>query len=272
MSIFDAGGLRVEYATLSRLGKRLVNEDACGYWVENTGSCFIVSDGAGGNGGGDVASEMAVRTMLSAFSSSPTLESTQIEDLIHRADAAVRYGQSLSQNLSRMSATVAALFFDAKAEYAQLGHLGDTRIYLFRRGQCYLMTKDHSLVQQFVDAGLLSDKSTREHSERSVLFAALGGVKEFAATVLDAPVKIEEGDVFLICSDGFWEAVEEEDMLNCLAQADAAEEWLVRMEQILIDKNCSEQDNYTALAVWAGSPNDITVHWSGMNLDNTKTS
>jgi len=90
------GGTRVEYATLSGQGARSYNEDACGYWTSPQASCFVVCDGAGGHGGGEVASETAVRTLLSAFSAAPSLDPEHIASLISQTDTAIRYGQKLT--------------------------------------------------------------------------------------------------------------------------------------------------------------------------------
>ncbi|MET1077911.1 MAG: PP2C family serine/threonine-protein phosphatase [Pseudomonas sp.] len=267
MSVYAAvAGPRVEFATLSRQGQRAYNEDACGYWHSAEGACFIVSDGAGGHGGGDVASETAVRTMLSAFSASPLLARESIEALVAQADSAIRYGQGLAGNLSQMSATVAALFLDGQARQAQWIHLGDTRVYHFRRRECRLLTKDHSIVQNFVDAGMLAESRVRGHAERNLLFAALGMGEDIPPTALTEPFGVEEGDAFLICTDGFWEVVLETEMLDELLCASAAQEWLVRMERLIIDRQASGQDNYSALAVWVGCPNEATVPWSAPGL------
>jgi serine/threonine protein phosphatase PrpC len=256
------GGTRVEFATLSGQGARSYNEDACGYWTSPAGSCFIVCDGAGGHGGGDVASETAVRTLLSAFSAAPSLESSHIASLISQTDAAIRYGQKLAGSLSKMSATVTALFLDADARRAQWSHLGDTRLYHLRRREVRCMTKDHSVVQSFVDAGVLGAHEVRHHARRNLLFAALGVGESTAPEALEQSFELEEGDAFLICTDGFWEEVDEAAMLDCLQRADSAEAWLLLMEQRLLAQAKEGQDNYSGLAVWIGRPGEVTQPWS----------
>ena len=255
------GGARVEFATLSGQGARTYNEDACGYWTSPTASCFIVCDGAGGHGGGDVASETAVRTLLSAFSSAPSLDGPHVAGLIAQTDSAIRYGQKLSGSLSKMSATVTALFIDARAQRAQWSHLGDTRLYHIRRRDCRCMTKDHSVVQSFVDAGVIEAHEVRHHARRNLLFAALGMGDGTAPEALDAAFQIEDGDAFLICTDGFWEAVDETEMVDCLTRSDSAEEWLVQMEQLILERAGDTQDNYSGLALWIGRPNEVTQPW-----------
>jgi serine/threonine protein phosphatase PrpC len=260
MSVYVSGsGIRVEYATLSRLGRRERNEDVCGHWTASEGACFAVCDGVGGNEGGDVAADIAVRTLLSAFAAAPDLVRGNIESIIAQADAAIRYGQKLASHLRDMSATVAALFLDGKAKKAQWTSLGDTRLYHFRRRDCRLLTRDHSVVRSFVDAGILEEAQVRDHAKRSLLLAALGHGDKFSATALDTAFDVEDGDAFLLCTDGLWEPVTEAAMFDALRSAGSAEEWLSRMEQDVIAKNLPRQDNYSALAVWIGRPNEITL-------------
>lgn len=259
-------GLTIEFATLSRQGARDYNEDACGYWTSDKGACFVVADGAGGHGGGDIASETAVKTFLMGFSAQPTIKKHAVDQLLHQADSAIRYGQTLACQLKKMSTTVACLFLSDDAKQAQWIHLGDTRIYLIRRKQCSQLTKDHSLLQRFIDAQSLSEDIVQNKVARNILYAALGTGEEVYFESMDKPFQLQEGDTFLLCSDGFWEGVEQEVMIETLAQADSAEEWLIRMEQMVLDRCSATQDNYSALAVWIGSPNDITL-----SLGNSKT-
>lgn len=261
-----ASGTEIDFATLSRCGAREYNEDACGYWTSAAGACFVVSDGAGGHGGGDVASETAVKTFLAGFSESPSLKKEAVEELLKKANTAVRYGQTLSDGLEKMSATVAGLFLNSDATKAQWVHLGDTRIYLIRRHNCQQLTKDHSLLQRFIDSGVMSAQVASKKVSRSVLYAALGTGEQINTDALIEPFAVLEGDAFLICSDGFWEAVSTSTLLGSLSAASCAEEWLLRLEQELLAHRTPGQDNYSALAVWVGSPNDITMAWANNRM------
>jgi|SRR5690554_526365 len=268
----SSSGAVIGFATLSRQGARDYNEDACGYWTSDLGACFVVSDGAGGHGGGDVASETVVKTFLSGFSRSPSLNKVNVDSLLQKADAAVRYGQTLSDGLERMSATVAGLFLSQDALRAQWVHLGDTRIYLIRRQKCHLLTKDHSLLQRIIDSGVMSEHEAQKKVARSVLYAALGTGESVPSASLSKPFEVKEGDAFLICTDGFWEDLSYTALISSLSLASCAEEWLARLEQEVIRINSPSQDNYSGLAVWVGSPNDITVSWTeGFNSTTEET-
>ena len=268
MSIFLTGnGIPIEYASLSRQGGREHNEDACGYCVTDAGSFFVVCDGAGGHGGGEVASETAVRTALSAYNSAPVFSTENIKILMAQISTAIRYGQSLSHQLSQMSATITGLFINPQGEHALWAHLGDTRLYLFRRGQFTQLTKDHSVVQSYIDAGLAEPGSSRTHQDRNLLFAALGMPEIVDVEINETGLRIQEGDAFLLCTDGFWEPVLEEEMLDQLVRSSAAQEWLLRMEHLIETRARPGHDNYSAMAIWMGSPSDVTMPWSKFEAD-----
>lgn len=255
-------GMSVEFATLSRQGARDYNEDACGYWTSNQGACFVVADGAGGHGGGDVASEMAVKTFLMEFSSLPKIDKCVVDKLLYQANIAICYGQTLATELKKMSTTVACLLLNDDADLAQWIHLGDTRIYLIRRRHCRQLTKDHSLLQRFLDTKTVDTDLAQANVVRNILYAALGSGENFHFESLDEPFELQEGDAFLLCTDGFWESIGSDVMVSTLAMASSAEEWLVRMEQFVLNEDSPTQDNYSALAVWVGEPNEITLNLS----------
>lgn len=101
---------------------------------------------------------------------------------------------------------------------------------------------------------------------RNILYAALGTGEEVYFESLNEPFSLHEGDAFLLCSDGFWEGVDTDAMVASLSLAGSAEEWLIRMEQCVLNRNSATQDNYSALAVWVGSPNDITLSLSASDI------
>ncbi len=249
--------------TVTRTGGRSNNEDACGYWIGESGSCFVVSDGAGGHAGGAVASEIAVKTILSSFADESRFDVARVEEILAKAEAAIVFAKSDHADLNKMSAAVSMVIFNADRSQAVWGQLGDTRLYLFRRGRARQLTRDHSVAQSLVDAGLSSEQDTRTHPQRSVLYAALGMESPPPPTVPETIFRVEDGDVFLICSDGFWEPIVERDMEEALTQAEGPEQWLLQMEQIILRHPKPNFDNYTGLAIWVGSPHNYTVSIMG---------
>ena len=125
--------------------------------------------------------------------------------------------QGVLERSAAMRATATVLAIDTVRHTAVWGHVGDTRLYCFRDGRVVAQTKDHSVVQKMVDAGYLAQNALRESAQRSRLFAALGHDEDFVSTVAAAPFAIEGGDVFLLCTDGFWEYIDEAAMEEALA-------------------------------------------------------
>ncbi|TXG76796.1 MAG: serine/threonine-protein phosphatase [Rhodocyclaceae bacterium] len=249
--------MKLEIAALSKQGGRSHNEDACGYWTSDAGCCWVVSDGAGGHGGGDVAAKTVVSNILRDFAACPAVAPERISELILRANQAVLLEQATSQATRNMRATAAVLEIDNVTETATWGHLGDTRIYVFRGCRVLFQSRDHSVMQTMVDAGFGDAAMLRTHPQRSVLLAALGTTEEIRPAVHET-VALRDGDVFLLCTDGLWEYVDEAAMERLLAASLTAEYWLAALEAEVLAHAKRDHDNYSALAVWVGNPADAT--------------
>lgn len=251
--------MNLDIAVLSKQGGRSHNEDACGYWTSEAGCCWVVSDGAGGHGGGDVASKTVVGSILRDFADSPAVSSARIAELIRLANGAVlREQQSQQQSARNMRATAAVLLVDQASDVALWGNLGDTRIYGFRGCRVLFQSRDHSVMQSMVDAGFGDAAMLRHHPQRSVLLAALGTPEAIQPAVVESPLALRDGDVFLLCTDGLWEYVEEATMERLLAGSSTPDAWLAALEAEVLAHAKRDHDNYTALAVWVGDPADAT--------------
>lgn len=250
--------MNLEIAVLSKPGGRSLNEDACGYWTSDAGCCWVVSDGAGGHGGGDVAAKSVVSSMLCDFASSPVVEPAALSGLIKRANEAVLREQQAQQGGANMRATAAVLLIDQAHDVALWGNLGDSRVYGFRGCRVLFQTRDHSVMQSMVDAGFGNAAMLRHHPQRSVLLAALGTREEIHPAVVESPMALRDGDVFMLCTDGLWEHVEEATMERLLASSTSAESWLTALETEVLAHARRDHDNYTAMAVWVGDAADAT--------------
>ena len=251
--------MNLEISTLSRKGGRETNEDACGFVTSIHGSCVVVTDGAGGHQGGAVAAEIISRTILETPQTNDQFNQKRIMELVELAETSLESAKLSNLELKDMSTTVALALFNTDHSQMVWGQMGDTRIYLFRRGRSHLLTIDHSLVQNMVDAGLLTSQEIRTHPYRNVLYAALGMEREDNVQLRTGLLQLEDGDVLFFCSDGFWEPIPEFDMEQSLLHAQNPHEWLLMLEQQLVSKKKPNSDNYTALTAWIGSPAEITL-------------
>jgi serine/threonine protein phosphatase PrpC len=259
-SVGEHGGLpQIELAILSRQGGRAYNEDACGHWHSDSHLCCVVADGAGGHGGGDIAARLAVRHIIEQFAAGPLAAPEEVHDLLLGTNASVIRHRADGEAQSQMHSTVVGLFIDLDRGEALWGHAGDSRLYVFRDGQLLAHTRDHSLVQSLVEAGLLTEDQMRTHPRRSELHSALGTeAEDLHITTITRPWQLIAGDVFLLCTDGLWEYVEDEQMCESLKRAGDPSAWLTNLEQIVLrtaeEANKPGHDNFSGVAVWIGQP------------------
>ncbi len=216
----------MRYAALSDAGKvRNNNEDS--YHAD--GRLFIVADGMGGHRGGEVASAVAIESFIAFERKNGHLPPLlRLREGITAANRAVLKLAGEEPELEGMGTTFTAILVE-RGVY--LGHVGDSRAYIWREGSLRLMTRDHSLVERMVREGFISPREARFHPQRNVILRALG-IAGGLEVDLDE-MEVRPGDRLLLCSDGLTCCVEDgeiEDMLSdipdlescCHALVDAA--------------------------------------------------
>jgi serine/threonine protein phosphatase PrpC len=158
--------------------------------------------------------------------------------------------QGHQQAYRHMRATAVVLAIDNGEDQAIWGNLGDSRLYGFRNRDAYVRTRDHSIVQRMVDAGYVTPEKMQDSLYRSRLFAALGDAKTFEPNIEANPQPLLSGDAFLLCTDGCWEHVHEDEITELLRQAQSSEAWLGALEHLITERGGDRLDNYSAIAVW----------------------
>jgi len=245
--------LTLDVALMSEPGGRPYNEDAAGHWRSDTQLCCVLADGAGGHGGGDLASRWAVQDFISRLAAAPVKEAADLGELVRQANAAL-IGQRLPNSPSAdMHSTLVCLVIDIAERRARWAHAGDSRLYWFRQARLLSRTRDHSVVQSLLDAGLLSGGDVNKHPRRSELSSALGVAPELFEVASDSGGPIEAGDVFLLCTDGLWEYVDEATLEATLGAATDPQGWLDTLGQRVMAAAAhkSSHDNFSALTIWA---------------------
>ena len=245
--------LALEVALMSDRGGRKYNEDACGHWHSRQHLCCVLADGAGGHGGGDIASKLAVQELISRFSLQPSEKAAELDRLL-RVTNDVLIGQRVPGTPRQdMHSTVVCLVLDFVNHRAHWAHSGDSRMYWFRGGRVRQRTRDHSLVQGLVDSGVLTADQIRTHPKRSELRSALGLAPEvLEVSAGEGADDVQPGDVFLLCTDGLWEYLGEEVLERTLKQAANPAAWIGELatEVRKAAAHKTSHDNFTALVVW----------------------
>ena len=190
------------------------NEDA--FVISPELDFCLAADGMGGAAAGEFASRIFAETTLEIFSRNTNRSEKEILYRVQKAfsSANEKILEHVIENPSHegMGCTAELLaFYDGGFI---LGHIGDSRTYRFRRGQLEQLTEDHTLVQQQVNEGLISSENVRHHPLRNVILRAVGLKKELALDVLRG--KTATGDLFLLCSDGLTDMVEDDQIWEIL--------------------------------------------------------
>ncbi len=240
--------MKLMVSTSSKIGNRSVNEDYVTYREEDGKLILVVADGLGGHDKGEVASEYVGNYIREEFQFDGRTD-TELKKVIVKAQNALLEMQQSERAVAAMKTTVVSLVIHGESAF--FAHVGDSRGYVFQKRKKYSRTIDHSVPQMLALAGEIKEKEIRKHPERSSLLRVLGSVWEKEAVELSDEIKLNKTKAFLLCSDGFWELIEEKSMIRCLKQSKTPKEWLCRMEEI-IEKNGkgTEMDNYTAGAVF----------------------
>jgi len=241
----DAGMLTV---LRSHVGKvRQVNEDQAWSGALADGwTAAIVADGMGGHRAGDVASSLAVDSLVQSLqawghTASAADAATKLSGIVKQANKVVFDTASLNDRYHNMGTTVVMALI--REDAALLGHIGDSRAYRLRGGQLELLTEDHTLVNELTKSGQLTPQEAAHHPRRNVLTRALGTDRE-----VDADVQLidwQNGDVMLLCSDGLSGLVEDSEVQAALERPGTG------LEQ--------RADELIELALAAGGDDNITV-------------
>jgi serine/threonine protein phosphatase PrpC len=250
--------LQVRMASRSETGGRSRNEDDLRYGASGSFWYAVLADGAGGHRSGAEASDRVVRAMSLGLQSATQATPDFLTLLVNRTHMELGQQQQGQRGTDRMHATLVALWIDARRGQALWTHVGDSRLYRLRHGRVCGVTADDSAVQHMLNAGYLSPEEARNHPRRHQLLSALGTAEPVRPHTLPAPATVQDGDAFLLCSDGWWEGHDHAAIEQAFAAATSPQEWLDLMAQPLQAALHPRQDNYSAVAVWLGAPEQTT--------------
>jgi len=210
-----SGRLVCRAEALSHVGKvRKLNEDSLLSRPEI--GLFVVADGMGGHGGGDLASQAVVGALsgleapssasgfLAEFEAKIVAVNAELRDLARRRDTAI-VGTTLA----------ALLIYDA---HFACVWCGDSRVYLFRRGELTRLSRDHSEVQELIDRGVLDEEEAKTWPRRNIVTRALGASDDLELEIIDGPA--EPADRFLLCSDGLIAHLDDDEIAEILGGSD----------------------------------------------------
>lgn len=238
----------MDWKMISESGDRPVNEDSAIVVQSEGTTCFVVADGLGGHGKGEVASGLAVKAFETVFRQNDgTLEDLLAKGFL-KAQEDILEEQKRNAVGRQMRTTVCALAI--RGDQLVWGHIGDTRLYAFAHNRVKVRTLDHSVPQMLVLAKEIKEKEIRHHPDRNKLLRALGNSGEMPKFEICHTTKTNKYQAFLLCSDGFWEYIQEKEMCALLKKNSCAQQWLEKMQETVKEHGAQmDMDNYTAIAI-----------------------
>lgn len=236
---------KIDFFYYSDIGGREKNEDCVDCILSKRGDFIgVIADGLGGQGEGSVASKIAVDTIVMNFLNTPIDNPDEYNIWFQEANQKVLMRQN---HLNKMMTTLAVI--QVKDNYAMWAHVGDSRIYHFVNGRLIDQSFDHSVSQMAVLCGEITQDEIRNHVDRNKLLKAIGRENTIKLDVSEK-VKIDQNEhSFLLCTDGFWEYINEAEMETCLEKTGESKKWMEEMLGIVKKRAPYNQDNNSAITI-----------------------
>ena len=237
--------MKFDTCAFTNVGGRSNNEDyyLCGdnFW--------LVADGLGGHDSGEVASKTAAEAVEKFVKKNKSpMNGEYIDSIIKTANMAVIDAQKKSKELESMRTTV--VFAITDGEILKYANVGDSRFYYFRNGKIIAQSEDHTVSAALAKLGEISYSDIRKDPDKNKLAKVLGEKENLSVKLPETVIIPQNGDAFLLCSDGFWEYVYETEMETDFAKAASSKEWISYMaKRIILRTGNNGNDNFTALAV-----------------------
>src|SRR3989338_7745204 len=203
----------------SHIGNRKYNQDRVAYAYSNDALLLVLADGMGGHLHGELAASMIIETFMEWFGghAQPRIADPKafISDIMNYAhERIMKFPHDDSLGGFPGSTCVAALIQDDKLYW---GHAGDSRLYVIRDGAVLIKTRDHSLVHQWVEWGMITTEDARIHPQRNQITNCLGGAEDIFHMETGEPVALRSGDVVLLGSDGLCGPFADEELAQAFA-------------------------------------------------------
>lgn len=237
-----------QFAELSYVGNRNSNQDYAVHLFAPQGKLFIVADGLGGHKGGELASQYFCESFLIyAKEKLNKLKKQPEETLVSIAELA---SDAMSEKIIKdhpginAHTTCAICWLSADNKLTTL-HIGDTRIYWFNPLQLNWRSRDHSVVQMLVDTGVVTEENMGTHPDQGALTRSIGVGKKTKPSFKSHPSRMQKGDALLLCTDGFWEMITQNEILS-LAKSKNPEKNLTTWIKTAIERAQPRSDNVTA--------------------------
>ena len=247
--------MQIEYAKVSALGDRQDNQDRAAVVVSEEAALMLVFDGMGGHSDGAKAAETGIKVVQDMFMSAaqPIFDP---QGFLYMAlskahDEVVVLGTDLDVDFRPRATCAVCLVQEGRAYWA---HIGDSRIYQVREQKVLTRSRDHSHVEVLIQEGAISEEEAQDHPMRNFVECCIGGDAPVPDMSITNGKKLETGDVLLVCSDGLWSGLSDDDMAEIGTPGDNnLVENLKSLSMKALNVNSPYSDNTTGTALrWLG--------------------
>ncbi len=240
-----------ESALVCEKGGRERNEDYAAYRETKNGGFYALCDGLGGHRGGDEASKTAAEAFLKSITDAKNVSSESVAEAADFAQNTLLEKFGGKQQPGVLSPRTTGAFLVLSGDKAFVCNIGDSRVYHMSGGKIEFVTNDHSVAYLSYLSGEIEYGDIRTSPDQNRLIRSMGDNEKYNPEYAD-PIEIKSGDAFLLCSDGFWEYVTEQDMEKTLNASKTPSRWLAKMLRIHAanTKGIKDNDNFSAITVF----------------------
>ncbi len=248
----------------SHIGNRKYNQDRVAYAYNKDTLLLVLADGMGGHLHGEMAAGLVMDTFVTEFADHPPIAAPMkfLSDTMLAAHRRIMALPHHDDGNFPGTTCVAALIQNGKIYW---GHAGDSRLYLMRDGKISARTLDHSMVQMWLELGVIDEEEARTHPKRNQITNCLGGVEDLFNMESGEPAELQSGDVIVLSSDGLCGPILDKDFIAAFASGDVAVA-LDKLIQTALLRERGRADNITGLAMrWE---NGAAAHDTGATVSN----
>lgn len=235
----------MEMAAITHMGNVRDNNEDAYYLDTEKGKLFAIADGMGGHNAGEVASKMAIEKMLTIFNNQPVDRVNIIpiiRDVFEQASVEIDEMAKTDEHYDGMGTTLTLVFVDNDVLY--IGHIGDSRAYMINSSGIKTMTRDHTLVSELVKNGTITEKEARKHPQKNVIMKAIGSSCKAIPDIHE--IEVDEDSVFVICSDGLTDLVDDLEIEENIKNSETLAMGLMALKDLALERGGF--DNVTIVA------------------------
>ena len=246
----------------SRIGDRKYNQDRVAYAYSDQALLLVLADGMGGHSHGELAAQLAIQTFIKAFEETTQTGISNPSNFLNLVmqnahNAIIRYTREQKLNGNPGTTCVAAVVVDDQIFWA---HAGDSRLYLIREGNVVARTKDHSVVQQWADSGMIETKNMRTHPDRNKITNCLGAEEGMFFVDSSAAQLLQKNDYIILCSDGLWGPLSGQEIASTLNLSPLPlPQVLEQLMDRAIEKEAGHSDNITVVGIHWGKSDEMRI-------------